>query len=396
MIRFVALLFLVFSTFVSAKASVVTDTVYTTDNDMIILNYTVTRSDNTYTIHFKDNVRRILGKVNSRRYKDLQKIAVVFFDKIGNNNQDVSFEGLEPKAFMIPSNVDYHHSSEGYFILQNEPSLTFKTSGKASIKLPLYLAYHPKKGKYTLFSKSNELKIGLAPSSSEKEQGSTRVSQQVVTSTAEIETDNAELLKVAESINLARRLIDETERLPFSESLADEIRFLRQQKRDISDQTIIAEVTEVLNAYEAKKMALEEKESASLRDQERWAEENARKQQEAIQAKNDSIAAVQKQQEEKRQSQNMWLIIGGAILAVMAFVGNQIFQHFRNIRNQRSMFDMQQSIASRAEAEAKRRARNAARNATNHVADEIRTKTRDSLKGKKTLPIKGKNKDLKI
>lgn len=99
------------------------------------------------------------------------------------------------------------------------------------------------------------------------------------------------------------------------------------------------------------------------------------------QAAQDSIAAMAKQEAEAAQQRNMWLIIGGIILAVLGFVGNQVFQHVRNARNQRNMMSMQQSMVQRAENEAKRRAQSMARQKVNQVQNAARRKSQDYVRG---------------
>lgn len=373
------------------------DTVYTTDKDRIIVCYDIACSNGTYTISFHNDVRRKLGTINSKKYEDLTKIGVMFFDRTGNYDKNVSISGMVPESIMIPSDVQYNHSPEGYFIIQDSPILIFKTAGKATIDIPLYLAYHPKKEKYTLFSKCQDLRIKLAPAgNSIKPSSATRTLQQVVTSTSETEADNTALVKALESINLAQRLIEEADKLPFSESLIDEINYLRQMKRDITDQEVLSEIADILNKYEDKKKLLEEQASAEQLAIQRQAEEKARREAEAIQAQNDSIVAAQQLQAEKTQKRNTWMIIGGVVLAVLGFIGNQIFQHFRNARNQRNMMEMQQSIADQAEREAKRRARNAVRNTSNRVADSIKAKATDTANTKVLRKINGKNKNRSI
>lgn len=373
------------------------DTVYTTDKDRIIVCYDITHSNDTYTISFHNDIRRKLGTINSEKYEDLSKIGVMFFDRTGNYNKNVSISGMVPESVMIPSGVQYNHSSEGYFVIQDSPILIFKTAGKAAIDIPLYLAHHPKKGKYTLFSKCQDLHIKLVPNdNSIKSSSATRTMQQVVTSTSETEADNTELIKTVESINLAQRLIEEADKLPFSESLLDEINYLRQQKRNLTENEVLSGITDILNKYEDKKRLLEEKASAEQLAIQQQAEEKARQEAATIQAQNDSIAAAKQLQAEKAQKRSMWMIIGGVTLAVFGFIGNQIFQHFRNIHNQRNMMEMQQSIANQAEREAKRRVRNATRATSSRMANDIKTKASEAANKKAPQKINGKNKNLSI
>lgn len=371
----------------------VRDTVETTDRDRIIVSYELTRSDNTYHIRFSNEVRKILGTINGKEYKDLSKIAVMFFDRTGNYDSDVSISKMVPESFMIPANVSYDNSSEGYFVIQDSPSLSFKVSGETTINIPLYLAYHPKKGRYELFSKSKGLKINLSPTQQRTTQGET---ERIDISHTDIEADNTSLIKALESVKLAKSYIEEADKLPFTESLASEISYLRQIKRELTDRNVLDEIEATLDEYEVKKRFLEEKAAAEDKAAQLKAEIIAKKEADSLQARNDSIAAVQQQQTDKAQKRNMWLIIGGIAIGVLGFIGNQVLQQFRTARNQRNMMNMQQSIADKAEMEAKRRARSAARNAGNRIASDVKQKTTKAVNNKIHIVNRGKNKNISI
>ena len=377
-------------------AKTVKDTLVTTDGDRIILTYELSRSEDHYTLRF-NNQQKKLGRINGDKYADLSKVAVMFFDRTGGFSNNVSITNMVPEAFMVPSNVNYEHSSDGFFVVQDYPTLNFTAKGSSDITIPIYLAYHPKKGKYTLFSKCKGMKIHLSASSSTtRQQGPSRITQQTVTSTTEIEADNTAALKVMESIKLAKELLYEADKLPFSESLQDEIRFIRVQKREITDASLLSQISDVLQIYEDKKTALEEKASAAQIAAQEEAEAKAKREAEEIQARNDSIMAAQQEQAEKDKERNLWMIIGGVILAILAFIGNQVFQSFRNNRNQKNMMNIQQSIANRAEAEAKRRARNAIRSTTNRTVNQAKSEVREAVRKKTTIKVNGKSKNLSI
>ena len=241
------------------------------------------------------------------------------------------------------------------------------------------------------------MKIHLSAfSSTTRQQGSSQITQQTVTSTTEIESDNTVTLKVMESIKLAKELLYEADKLPFSESLQDEIRFIRVQKREITDAGLLSQIADVLQMYEDKKASLEENASAAQIAAQQEAEEKAKREAEEIQAKNDSIMSAQQEQAEKDKERNLWMIIGGVILAILAFIGNQVFQSFRNNRNQKNMMNIQQSIANQAEAEAKRRARNAIRSTTNRTVNQTKSEVREAVRKKTTIKVNGKSKNLSI
>jgi hypothetical protein len=78
-----------------------------------------------------------------------------------------------------------------------------------------------------------------------------------------------------------------------------------------------------------------------------------------LEAKNDSIATAQQLAEQKEKKRSLWMILGGILLAILAFVGNQVFQELRDRRNQRNIMKMQQSIEADAKYEVKRQTRKA-------------------------------------
>ncbi|MCD8203190.1 MAG: hypothetical protein LUD48_06090 [Prevotella sp.] len=379
------------------SAREVRDTIYTTSGDRIILTYDISYSGTQTILRFTGQQKK-LGKTNAGKYKDLSKVAVMFFDRTGNYSDDVDIQNMEPEAFMVPSGVEYKGSREGYFLVQSSPVLYFTVNNKEAImRIPVYLAQKPKKGKYVLFAKSSELKI---PLSSKKVGGSgqsrSKTIQETITSQSEIESDNTVIIKVLESIKAAKAMIVEADRLPFSDNLLDEVGYLRQKRREITDEAVVDEISEVLNSYEEKKRILEEKEDAAQEELQRAEELRAEKEAAALKAENDSIEAAQQEAKEKDKKRNIWLIIIGVILAILVFIGNQLFQGFRNRRNQRNMMNMQQSIANRAEAEAKRRANNAMRQQQHRIEVSARKKVSKAKKNSPTIKVNGKTKNPSI
>lgn len=377
------------------SAKTVKDTLVTTDGDRIIITYDIIHSDNHYTIRFS-NQQKKLGRINGEKYKDLSKVAVMFFDRTGRFCNDVSITNMVPDAFMVPSDVSYDSSSDGFFIVQDEPTLTFVAKGNSEISIPIYLAYHQKKGKYYLFSKCKGMRIGLSSVSAKKHFANTQITQQTITSTTEVEADNSDAIKVVESINRAKDLLNSTEELPFSGNLEYEIAFLRQKQHETTDAELSSQITEVLNLYDTKKSELNEKASAKQLAEQQAQEEKAKREANALQAKNDSISAAQQQQAESDKKRNIWMNIGVVFLAILAFIGNQVFQGYRNSKNQKNMMNLQQSIADKAEEEAKRRARNAIRSTTNRTVNKAKSKVRETVEKKTTIKVNEKTKNLSI
>ena len=371
------------------------DTIYTTDGDRIILTYDIVNTANQTTIQFIGQQKK-LGRLNSK-YKDLSKVAVLFFDRTGNYSGDVSFVNMVPEAFMTPSDVQFKKSTEGYYLIQSEPKLLFSVKTDAKILIPVYLAYKPKKGKYELFSKSLDLVIYLGGGTmANSSRTSTETVQQIITSVAEVETDNNVAAKVLESINLAKELLAQADGLPFSDNLLDEISYLRQKRREITDNALVSEISDVMEQYESKKRLLEDKSAEEQKAQQQAEELKAQQEARAIRAQNDSIANAQQIASEKEKKRNLWMIIGGIILAILAFIGNQVFQGVRNKRNQMRMMDMQQNIADKAEAEAKRQALNAIRTQRNRIEAGAKQKVSDAVRGKSTIKINEKSKKASI
>lgn len=373
------------------------DTLFTTDGDRIILTYKIAHSGNQTTIEFGEPQKKS-GEAHGNKYKDLRKIAVMFFDRVGNYGDDVSIRNRVPEAFSTPSSVQYQKSADGYFLIQNELKLSFTVNADTEIKIPIYWAYKPKKGKYILLSEGVDLKIPLKTKGTT---GSTKttsqLTQETITSTSEIEPDNTMVSKVLESVNIAMELISKAKALPFDNSLEDEIANLRRQRRETTDEVLLAKIAEVMDSMEVKKQRLEKEEAARQLVQQQAAEAKAQQEAQALKAQNDSIAAAQQAAAEKEQQRNLWMIIGGVILAVLAFIGNQALQSIRNKRNQMQMMNMQQSIANKAEEEAKRRARNAARSQQNKIADKARKTASETIRRKtENLTIHGKSKKASI
>lgn len=371
------------------------DTIYTTDGDRIILTYDIVNTTNQVTVKFIGQQKK-LGRLNSK-YKDLSKVAVLFFDRTGNYSGDVSFSNMVPEAFMTPSDAHFKKSSDGYYLIQAEPKLSFMVKADARVLIPIYLAYKTKKGKYELFSKSRDLIIPLRVGArTNRLMASTQTIQQTITSTAEIETDNTVAVKILESINLAKKLLTQADGLPFSDNLLDEINYLRQKRREITDNLLVSEISEVMEQYESKKSMLENKSAEEQKKQQQQEKLKAQQEAQEIKAQNDSIANAQQIASEKEKKRNLWMIIGGIILAILAFIGNQIFQGIRNKKNQMRMMDMQQNIADKAEAEAKRQARNAIRTQQNRIEAGAKRKVSDAVRSKGNIKINGKSKKASI
>lgn len=358
------------------------DTLWTTDNDRIIITYELRYNSDGVDIRFLD-VKKKLGRVNSNKYQKLENIEVIFFDRTGVYD-DMTFTHIIPEAFMVPSNLRYSKSDLGYFSLQDRPSLPFKIIGNEEeiISIPLYLAYYAGKGERKLFSVCKKFSITLKRTALSNTIDNGNIISESVTSTYEIEADNEKAIEVSTQVNTIMVLLDAQTKLPFTEGLQYEITYLRNLQKEIRDKQLLSKIKACLTSCELKKIELEEKASSEAKRTQLEADNLVQLEKKREQARQDSIVVAQQKQAESEKKRNIWMIIGGLFLAAVCFVGNQIFQHFRNIKNQRSMMEMQQKIARRAENEAKRHAQNYARRKTNEVVNNARKSTQKMVHNK--------------
>jgi hypothetical protein len=360
------------------------DTLKTRTGDRIIIPYEYTLSGEELTIRFKPALKR-LGAENARRYKKLEELTVILFDRNGAY-EDASFSGdLTPEAFMVPASLSYSMSREGYYLLHDSPSMTFRLKEGArdvDIAIPAYLAHHVKKGRYKLIARG-DLTIKVKAPSSRPSAQPAPVREAVTTSTVEVEADNGDMTRVLDCIANINSRLPQEDRLPMSESLEGDVRLLREWKYTVTNPNLKDKVAETLDAYELKKRQLEDAEAARIRAEQRKAEEEQLRAQEELKEQQEAEAARQQKEAEKNRKKNIWTIIGGAILAAGAFVGNQFLQSFRNKKNQQSMMEMQQTLARRAEDEAKRRTRSMVQ----AQAAQVKKAVRETDKNKKSVTI---------
>lgn len=360
----------------------VKDTLESSKRDRVIVTYDITQNNGQITIKFLDvNIK--LGRTYRDKYKKLDKVAVVFFDRMGIYEDNMEFSGINTDAFMIPKEVKYKVSKDGYFLLKDNPTLSMelKSGENAELSIPLFIAHYEEKRHYKVFSRCEDLKIELSKRKSPKVQDATdlRLSTQTITTQEELEGADADAAVANSLINRINGLLAEQEEYPFSDELKQAISSLREISYRPIDGNLSSRIGEVLAACNLKEKELKSEAKAAEDAAAKNAELQAKLAEEQAQARQDSIAAVAQQKAEEDRKQNLWLIIGGIILAILAFIGNQIFQHLRNVKNQRSIIDMQQNVVKRAEDEAKRRARNMAQSQINRVQGEARRKTRNAI-----------------
>lgn len=362
------------------------DTLKTRTGDRLIIPYEYVVSGNDLTVRFRPALKR-LGAENARRYKKLEDLTVIFFDRKGSF-KDATFTGnLSPEAFMVPAALSYTMSEEGYYLLHDNPAITFRfRSGVEDVHLsiPAYLAQHVSKGRYKLIARCDDFEFSYKAPAVRPAQQAGSVTQTVTTS-VEVESDNADMTRVLDCIaNINSRLPLE-DRLPMSESLEGDVRLLREWKYNVTDPHLKDKVNETLDAYELKKRKLEDAAAAAVQAQQRKAEEEQRKAEEEMKAQQEAQAAQEKEEAEKNQKKNIWTIIIGAVLAGGAVVGNQVLQTLRSKKSQENLMAMQQSMAKQVEDAAKKQFLGSADTPDNKTA-----KPAQKTAGTATRPAVGK------
>lgn len=380
------------------SAKLVRDTVFTRQNDKIILTYDISVNGDDISLKI-DNRPRIIPSDNLRKAckGDLSFLKVVIFDRVGDFGK-VKWNGISPTAFTVPSGLSYDKSSEGFYILGESSPISFvkKSSDERDIKFPLYVAVYEKKQTYRLVGSTvHPLKVAVGKASNGNNRTvrtGTETERIAIQTSEELEADNEDVAKALSSMQMIRQLLASETEVPFSQTLQMEIYNLRSLKDRVKDADVIERINEVLLSCNDKERDLKESQkeasfAAQAQEQALIAQQKA--EEEVRQKEAEEKARIQ---EEKQQKRTLWMIIGGVILTVLAFIGNAIFKHFRDVRNQKSIMEMQESLAKQAEHEAGRRSREIVRNKAHQVANKGKSKMRQSLqdtgKIKKNTKIK--------
>lgn len=366
------------------NAKVVKDTIHTRHGDKIIINYNVSSDGDIVSIQIPRP--RIIPSETLRKASkgDLEKLKVVVFDKVGNYGK-VKWSGLNPSAFMVPSGMSHDYSEDGFYIFGESVPIVFTTRGvtQKEIRLPLFIAVYEKKQHYKIIesgTQSLNITIGSSTSKKRSSQSGTEVEQIAVHSSEELEEDNDDVTKALTSIRMIRQLLETETELPFSQTIIMELSNLRSIQDRVKDPEVLSKINDVFLEFNNKEHELKEaQKAASLSAQAQ--EQNLIAQQKAEEeAKMKEAEEKAKLQEEKQQKRTLWMIIGGVILAVLGFVANAVFKYFREIKNQKSIMQMQESLSKQAEHEAGRRTREIVRNKVHKVANDGKNKIRNSIK----------------
>jgi len=320
----------------TAMAKDVTDTLYSRAGDRIILEYSVAQAGGKTTLTF-NNVQKKLGTENQKKYKKLDEVKVVIFDRTGTYGE-TKFDGMTPNAFMVPAGADYKYSQDGFFILQDNPKLEFSGCDDIKLDIPLFLAHYEKKHRYKVFSQCDPLSIkasggkGGSTATGSRDSGGTR-REEVISSEELLDEGLSPAEEALIRISTMRNMLDMATKIPFEEELKHEYAVLSDLRMKITDASVGRQVDEALRAYTAKRQELEAKSEA---DEERKKEE-ARQEAAAIQARQDSIQAAQEKKADEKQKNMMWLIGGIAVISLLFMGSKQVMQMVKNNKMQKKM-----------------------------------------------------------
>ena len=211
----------------TASARQVTDTLYSPQKDRVIVTYDMVQKDGKVEIRFLD-AKKKLGAANKDRYKNMSKIVVMFFDRIGSF-KDLTLKGLGPSMFMVPSDIEYERSEDGYFIIGQDAALTFNAdlSKATKLSIPLFLAEYERKSHYKIFAPCGalDIMIGLPGPQGQNNEGKTNETFVPLEIEDALSDTDAEALA---SVNYIMEQLSEIEKLPFSEMFINGIAEMNQ------------------------------------------------------------------------------------------------------------------------------------------------------------------------
>jgi len=427
---------------VAAFSKETKDTLTTSQKDRVIITYNVVKEADRMTVTLT-NVRLRLGETNGREYDD-DNVVVAFFDR-KSSQKNYEFTGLPIETVKVPESLGFDASEgDGHHILQRgqqSTDITFTVEGDAigdKVTIPIFLAEYKKAGwakkklggssQYVLFAKCSEpLRITVPKSNAttphsetddnrpagrtveeefyvEEEQDLTEtdVAKSMLDNLETVlrSTDVEELKKAKERFenlqyNVDRRLqrqmnnaIEQIrDRIDEVNSMAESV--TQQNKDDVSAraQKQMAKVKRLLD--EQKELpftqecqdAIEELVGISEEAGELGMKDVARKANDLAVNK----AAEKKSDIEKKKSEErtVWAFIIVILIAMAAFVGNQVFQIIR-IRKTRD-------LANRAQMEAEQRARSAIRSKAAQAEGKVKQKVSDIKRANITGMVKKTN-----
>lgn len=363
--------------------------------------------DITYEIHYND-------KEASIRFHrpETDKETILLFTKNGGYGDDVSFKG-EHKKISLPNGITIKEddTDKGFLDLDHYPNatLTLIVEGPGQLKIPVYAAKKKRKT-YTITDFFGDLVIDikLPTAVANKQESNTNTGKRTTSHIIEDDDEESEWEwedEAKSNILKAREGLKYFNSLPPSEGLMDAINKLRILLDKDLDKATKEKIKSTIEEYENKSVELDNKNrEEKIKQEQRQKEETAFNECENIEdyekfieqyPNSDLKQSAQSKLDKlrKQRKRNIWMIIGGILLAILLFVGNQVLQSYRNIRSQRRIMEMQQGVGNQAQNAAKRKVTRAVQNKTHQITTEVRKKKRDFLQKSvdKTMKKKGNN-----
>ena len=350
------------------------ETIRTQQGDQIVLCYDIEHKNNQVIISLTRNPVITLGPQHRGAYGDSyrdNKIKCLYFEtnkeKYGGKKQKPDFNGLQPSAMRI-TNADLRSSDYngfGYVELEQNKQivLTLGDGNSPRVSIPVYLTEYKGKNKLKLIDVSTiPLSIDLTkpapkpkvrqqqpnpnPVNTDKGSG-VEVRREAVYEEQYIPASQEELTDVGDTGGVGGGVFSIQQQIDRARNI-----LARQEGEQISD-----DLNKVLDDLAAMSSTCSPEEKAAI---EKLKADVQQKKAELKQAAKDAKDAEKEKQEEedaKQKKRNIWMIIGGALLAVLLFVGNQVMQHLRNRSQVRSMQELQDRAMHQAEGQIKQRTR---------------------------------------
>ena len=385
-----------------ASAKEVTDTLYSAQNDRIIVTYSITKKDNKIDVQFQ-SIRKVLGQYHHNKYSDIDKVCTLFFDWIGVMN-DMKITGNVPLSpISLPANATYKKSSDACFVVEQRPLFSFnlETSESKTFTIPLYLAHYEGKQHYKILCSCGELKVSIPIAATPlhttkplKKNQSEQLEFDELDDEEEFSKSDDEALIIINSIN---QELPNQDTLPMDITIEMQIKKLVDLQGKITNPDITQKAEETFKAYNNKKKELEkaiEGKNKQKADDNTFSSCSTKEQYELYlkqypngihveeaKSKIDELETKEKEEETSKKKRNIWMIIGGALLAVLLFVGNQVMQSLRTRRSQRSMMQIQQDATRRAQNMARSKAQSEIRKQTNKATGQVRKKGQTIIRG---------------
>lgn len=406
--------------------------------DKVTISYNVVGQGNSNIISFSRDVVKAPSLKHRDDYKirDLRDVKVLFFDRTGGYKDAVFDAEMPTNAFLVDRDkINYKRSADGYFFLEDSPELTIDllSDETVTLSIPIYLALYEKKGRYKVIANCGNLDIPLSKKMQgsndnlHKGAGGTQTVSKTITTKEEVEGES----ELSADLQVAKSLIEAIVPMLNRGYVDDQLKDAMDQLKPLSwkpevDAATRDKIQELITRFNSLKESSDQRNEQNAKNKaEEEVRETKRKQAqsdlayvkerlsgidqlpEADQAEFKSAVNQLRRQsyeiddeelannmrktadecdkkfteiESSKKRRNIWLIVGGVLLAVLMFVGNQSFQHFRNLQSQKGIENMQKSIAKRAENEARRRAESAVRSRVNKVQGEVRQKSRDAVR----------------